>query len=187
MSRAYRISVAESVRRHVRVKDGIATSLELLAILPEARMAELLAAELEKLGFEREGDRLRRVDDDGIEIEVDPRTGAVMVRIAAEAEVELKEQQSAPSARENDPEAKERLRRRVLQSLEGKVAAHEEKLRQEVSARLESKLRDLRKELDGAVGRCLGEALKEKARTLGEIEEISEDEEGGSLTIRVRV
>jgi hypothetical protein len=110
-----------------------------------------------------------------------------MVRIAAEAEVELKEQQSAPSARENDPEAKERLRRRVLQSLEGKVAAHEEKLRQEVSARLESKLRDLRKELDGAVGRCLGEALKEKARTLGEIEEISEDEEGGSLTIRVRV
>jgi hypothetical protein len=187
MSRAYRISVAESLRRHVRVKDGFATRLELLAILPEARMAELLAAELEKVGFERDGDRLRRVDDDGVEIEVDARSGEVTVRIAAEADVEVKEQQTAVSARDNDREAEERLRRRVLQSLEGKVAAQEETLRQEVSAKLEKKLRDLRKELDGAVGRCLGEALKEKARTMGEIEEISEDEEGGSLTIRVRV
>jgi hypothetical protein len=44
MSRAYRIAVSESLRRHLKVEDGVATTLEVLEILPREPMAELLAA-----------------------------------------------------------------------------------------------------------------------------------------------
>ena len=53
--------------------------------------------------------------------------------------------------------------------------------------KLEKKLGDLRKELDSVTTRVTAEALKEKARTLGEIEELHEDSETGELTIKVRL
>ena len=56
MSRAYRITVAESLSRHVQVDDGVCSNLEVLPILEKDRMGELLAAELEQKGFVREGD-----------------------------------------------------------------------------------------------------------------------------------
>ncbi|MGZ3478136.1 MAG: hypothetical protein ACXVCJ_26805, partial [Polyangiales bacterium] len=51
MSRAYRIRVSESIERIVHVEDGVATSLEILPILPKERMQELLAKELEGAGL----------------------------------------------------------------------------------------------------------------------------------------
>lgn len=52
---------------------------------------------------------------------------------------------------------------------------------------LEGKLRDLRAELDSIANRVTAEALKVRASQLGEIREITEDPETGSLTIKVRV
>src|SRR5205823_6456801 len=60
MSRAYRISITESLRRHVQVEDGIRTTLEVLPVLAKERMGALPGAELEKRGFKREGDKVRR-------------------------------------------------------------------------------------------------------------------------------
>jgi len=54
MSRAYRISVRESLRRVLRAHDRVSTQLELLEILSPEEMAELLSLELEKGGFERQ-------------------------------------------------------------------------------------------------------------------------------------
>ena len=48
MSRAYRVSVSESLSKEVRVEDGLCSRLELLPILPKERLGELLAKELEK-------------------------------------------------------------------------------------------------------------------------------------------
>ena len=55
MSRAYRIRVQESLRRVIRASDHVSTDLELLDILPPEQMSELLAQELQKRGFERDG------------------------------------------------------------------------------------------------------------------------------------
>ena len=187
MSRAYRISVSESIRRHIRVEDGIAAPLELLDILPREQMAELLAAELAGLGLERDGNVARRIDDDGLEIHVDLAEGRVTVKQAAEAEVELEEERAGHAGRPDDAQAKERLRKAVRRDLERKADARQEKLQRELTAKLEGKLRELQAELDGAVNRATGEALKRKAAQLGEIEEISEDAETGSMTIKVRV
>ena len=53
MSRAYRISVKESVHRVIKAEDSVCTQLEVLEVLPPEQMAGLLADELEKRGFKK--------------------------------------------------------------------------------------------------------------------------------------
>ena len=79
MSRAYRISIKESLSRHVQVDDGVCSQLELLPILSKERMRELLGAELSEKGFVREGDTASRKEGDGITTTVDLITGEVNV------------------------------------------------------------------------------------------------------------
>lgn len=188
MSRAYRIAVSETLRRHVQVEDGVQTKLELLQVLPADRMGALLAAELKKLGFE-EGEppeTLQRQDDDGIEVTIDKKSGSVTVRLRADKQLELHDQRVLVTNGDPDDAQKE-LRKRSLTTLERQADHETETLRQQVTAKLERKLRDLHAELDGAVGRVTREALKEKASQMGEIEELSEDEQTGAMTIRVRL
>ena len=52
---------------------------------------------------------------------------------------------------------------------------------------LEGALVDLRGELDRVVNRVTAEALKRKASRLGQIKEMTEDPEAGSLTIVLEV
>src|SRR5207253_1669576 len=80
MSRAYKIKVKESARHVLRASDHVSTQLELLAILPPERMAELLANELKRRGFVKQGPTLVRRGQDGIVVEVDPATMAVSVK-----------------------------------------------------------------------------------------------------------
>jgi hypothetical protein len=56
-----------------------------------------------------------------------------------------------------------------------------------VTDRLEGQLRDLRQELDQVVNRVTAESLKRKAAQLGQIKEMTEDPQAGSLTIVVEV
>ena len=53
--------------------------------------------------------------------------------------------------------------------------------------RREAQLGDIRAELDRAVNRATAEALKQKAAQIGQIKQITDDEEAGSLTIVVEV
>ena len=188
MSRAYRIAVSETLRRHVKVGDGVQTSVELLPILAADRMCDLLAAELEALGFERDGHLARRIDEDGTEVTVDLQEGTVTVRLSAEADLELSRKASGSVyAREQAAAAEAKLRAQLGKDLERQAEIRTEELSREVSERLERKLRDLQREIDGAVSRATGKALEEKAASMGEIEEIERDEETGAVTIRVRV
>lgn len=188
MSRAYRISVKESLSRHVQVEDGVSSSLELLPILEKERMRELLAAELVQRGFTREGQLAKRDEGKGVTVEVDLETGEVTVSAEGHKNVDLETQRTTVVDRDaGGMEAKEKhLRDAAKEALERDAAAHEAALQREVTARLEGKLKDLRQELDGAVNRVTGEALKQRARELGEVQEIHE-EPNGSLTIKVRV
>lgn len=184
MSRAYRISASESTQRHVVVEDGVCTALEMLEVLPQESMCELLAAELEKRGFKRDGDIAKRVDKDGVEITVNLKDGAVNVRLAAERDIEVKVERSALVAEES-VDAQERLNAETRRAMEKQVDQRTEKARQDVTARLEKKLKELQSELDQVSNRVTAEALKVKAKQLGDIEEITEDA-NGSMTIKVR-
>ena len=78
------------------------------------------------------------------------------------------------------------LRDAAKQALEREAKAEEDALRRKVTEQLEGKLRDLKEELDGAVNRVTGTALKQRAAELGQVEEVHE-EANGSITIKVRV
>ncbi|MGV3623722.1 MAG: hypothetical protein ACO1OB_23080 [Archangium sp.] len=188
MSRAYRISVKESLSRHVQVEDGVSSSLELLPILEKERMRELLAAELSARGFERDGNTSSRKEAGGITIEINLDNGEVTVTAEGHRSVNLETERSSVVEEDRDNvQARElHLREVAKQALEREVAAEQETLRREVTERLEGHLRDVRTELDGVVNRVTGTALKQRAAELGQVEEVHE-EPNGNLTIKVRV
>ena len=190
MSRAYRIAVKGSVERIVHVDDGVCTSLELLPILPKERMSEHLADELVRRGFARDGNVASRSVEDGILVEVELDTGRVTVRIDSDVAIDVKGRREA-AMREGTPEKIEEARQKIateLQaSLESEAEMQAQRGRREATAKLEARLKDLRQELDGVVNRVTAQALKEKARQMGEVQEIVEDEKTGALTIKVKL
>lgn len=187
MSRAYRVTVRGSVHRVVHVEDGVCTSLELLPILPPERTAELLGDELERRGFTRADGVARRVSEDGVIVEVELATGTVSVKAEATAEIAIDKERSERVAEEVLERGTRAAQERVEREAEREAAVAEQKAKGDVAAKLERKLSDLRRELDGVTSRVTADALKEKARALGEIEEMHEDAESGELTIKVRL
>ena len=190
MSRAYRVSVSESLRKVVRGSDHVSTDIELLEVLPKEDMASLLEAELAGQGFERKGDALIKSVDDVI-IEIDPATGKVTVTAELHEEVDLKQQTDGWADEDygsaGKRKAEKRLRKEAKRGLERQAQSREEKLTQEATEQLEGVLRDLQGELDGVVNRVTAQALKQKAAQIGEIKEITEDTENGSMTIVLEV
>jgi hypothetical protein len=186
MSRSIQIRVAESVVRTVHVEDGVQSPLEMLPILAAERMADLLASELEKLGFTRDGDVARRTDPDGIEIAVDLRAATVTVKIAADAKLAEEIELTARTYDGGEKNTREQLRDQAISELDDRLAAQTEALRKEVTKKLEGKLGDLKQELDAAIGRATVAALTERAGQLGRIESVVADQ-AGNVTIRVKV
>jgi hypothetical protein len=189
MSRSYRISVRETLRRVVRAKDHVESQLELLEVLPAEQMTELLAEELLRRGFERRDDTLVREQGD-IEVTVDLKTGTVTVSATTAREVELEERASGYSYDSSGPGAKEvekRLGEQLRRSLEKNAEGHEKQLQSEVTDLLEGELGDITAELDQAVNRATAEALKRKAAQMGRIKHMADDPESGSLTIVVEL
>lgn len=185
MSRSIQIRVSESMVRTVHVEDGVQSPLEMLPVLPAERMADLLARELERLGFQRDGNTATRVDRDGMEVTVDLAAATVTVKLGADArlaeEVELVRRVAV------DPTgATDRLRGEAVDALESRIAARTDELRRAVTAQLENKLAELRSELDGAIGRATVAALTERAAQLGHIEDIAADD-AGNVTIKVKL
>lgn len=189
MSRAYRIRVQETLRRVLRARDGVSTQLELLEILPPEQMAQLLGDELERRGFQRKGPILEKKLD-GITVTVDAASGTVSVLAEASAEVcieDTKERRGFEETEANRRKAEKLLREELRQDLAERADAQEGKLQGEVTDRLERQLGDLRKDLDQVVNRVTAEALKLKAAQLGQIKELTEDPQSGSLTIVLEV
>ena len=190
MSRAYRISVRESLRKMIKGTDHVSSELELLQILPKENMASLLVGELEQRGFRREGNVLVREDDGGT-VTIDPSSGSIKVatEICEEIELENTSQGWADEdfGRRGRAEAEESLRKRAQKDLARQADGKEQRLTEKATAQLEGVLRDLQTELDEVVNRVTAEALKQKAAQIGEIKQVTEDLENGSMTIVVDV
>jgi hypothetical protein len=190
MSRAYRIRVRESVSRVITGKDRVSTQLEILEVLPPEQMAELLREELEDRGFEREGEVMVRRQDDGITVTVDPKTGVVTVEVEGEQKVDIQKEREGSAWDDVGPGAEHTrkvLKDQLKKDLEKEVERETEKLQKQVTDRLEGELTGLRQELDQAVNKVTGEALKQKAGQMGTIKEVTEDPQSGNVTIVVEV
>ncbi|HEX4420192.1 MAG TPA: hypothetical protein VH165_19890 [Kofleriaceae bacterium] len=186
MSRAIQVRVSESVVRTIHVEDGVASPLEMLPILAPERMADHLARELEGLGFQRTGNTCQRTEPDGTEITVDLVGAMVTVVLGAGAKLDESVELIAHVPVETRNRTEVNLREDAVRALDERLAARTEELRRAVTKQLEAKLGDLKRELDGAIGRATVGALTEKAQQLGHIEE-THDDGAGNVTIRVRL
>ncbi len=190
MSRSYRISVRECVNKVIRAEDHVSTNLEMLEVLPPEQMAGLLSDELERRGFRREADGTLVRRDRDVTVAVDPAKGTVTVRTEVEEKVTVegaRDGRALDEAGRHAQGVRESLRKELQRDLQKKAAEKETGLQSKVTDRLEAQLGGLRKELDEAVNRVTAEALKRKAAQLGQIKEITEDPQAGSLTIVVEV
>jgi hypothetical protein len=189
MSRAYRISVSESQNRVVRAEDHVSTHLELIEVLPCDQMSALLAEELKKQGFEEKDGQLVRKDEE-VNIAVNPDTGEVTVSSQGSQKVKLsttRDGRSYDQAGTNAKAVKEELKKEAQKDLDRQADQKTADLQTKVTDRLEGHLGDVRAELDQVVNRVTAAALKQKAAQLGQIKEITEDAQSGSLTIVVEV
>jgi hypothetical protein len=189
MSRAYRIRVRESLKRVLRAHDKVSTQLEILEILPPEQMAQLLGEELERRGFERRGQAMVR-QQRGVTVSVDCETGEVTVQGEASEKVSLEAEREGHAYDDVGPrakKAKEALREDLKKHLESQARKREAELQTQVTDKLEGQLIDLRGDLDQAVNRVTAEALKTKAAQMGQIKEITEDAQTGSMTIVLEV
>lgn len=188
MSRQYRVRVRETMRRVIKAEDHVRSQLELLEVLPAREMAELLAEELARRGFERQNDVLVRTQDD-VEVTVELATGAVTVRATSEKSVALEAEKTGYAYDEDGSsrEAKKRLGEQLRASLEKEAQTQAKKLQTELTDRLEARLGDVGAELDQAVNRATAEALKRKASQMGRVKQMADDPQTGSLTIVVEL
>lgn len=184
MSRPYRVRVAETVRRHVVVEDGVECGLDLLQILPCEEQTQILAEELSRRGFTVTGDVAGRTTDTGVVIEVSLEEQRVTIKKRREKNIV---QTADRTLQSNTAEATEDHRAIVRQQAERLIEGQKEADRRALTAELEREIGDLRAELDEVAVKVTQEALRRKASRMGEVESISEDPETGSMTIRIRV
>src|SRR5215475_3218643 len=114
MSRSYRISVRECINRTIKAEDKITTKLEVLEILPPEQMAGLLADELEKQGFKRDGNQL-----------VKEETGEVTVSAAASESTKVEGELHGRAYDDVGPHAgqvRDNLKGELQKNLEKKVS-----------------------------------------------------------------
>ena len=187
MSRAYRIKVSQSLRRVIRAEDHVSSQLEILEILPPEQMADLLGRELQQQGYTVE-DGVATRNEGGVTVTVELATGTVTVKAEAAQGVELTGEKQGVAYEEVDQaQAKDNLRKQLTRELEEDAARQEQALQGQITEQLEAELANLRCELDTAVNRATAQALKEKAAQIGQIKDMTEDPESGSLTIVVEV
>jgi hypothetical protein len=194
MSRAYRVKVRETLRQVIRAEDHIGTRLELLEILPREATAELLRRELIGRGFQPQdkdgtGNLVRRRD--GVTITIDPEAGTVTVRAESDQEIEhvaVREGTTYDdSGRAGRARTEEQLREGLRKEFEQEAQKQTAQLQRQVTDRLERHLLELQPELDQVANRVTAEALKLKAAQIGQIKEMTEDPQTGSLTIVLEV
>lgn len=191
MSRAYRIRqtvrVRDSLSRDVRAHDEICTDLEILEILPPEEMADLLRGTLKNRGFEPDDEGRMVRQTDGVTVRIDPESGEVTVSIEATSRVEVELSKEVEVGDATSSVQRERLREQLRQELEDKASHEEAEARLRVSGEMEAALGGLSEELERVVNEVTREALKQKAARVGQIKELTEDPESGSLTIKVEV
>src|SRR6516162_3401489 len=123
MSRAYRVSVRECQNRTIRAEDHVSTQLEILEVLPPEQMAGLLADELERRGFQRDGTRLVRKQN-GVTVTVETTTATVTVAAEVAEEAVIQAERSDRAFDDAGPHAKvvrENLKQQLEKDIDNKA------------------------------------------------------------------
>ena len=194
MSYAYRVTVSRTVQETVKGKDSSKNKVELTEILPKEKMREMLERALEKRGFERQKDGTLTRTKDGVTETFDPKkmevtataevAGDIKKQKTVQAVGDARSQRDAASQRAHaEAEVGGRLEKEIAVT-EGERAAKRGELEREAKKRLDETEQARVRDLNDATLDVYQEAVKEKAKTLGTVKEMTEsrnaDGKGGS-------
>lgn len=181
--RPWKLTAAPPVHKTVVAEDHVETKIDLPPFVPPEEAVALLREELRRRHFaEGEGGAMVQ-QRNGVRVEVGPPGGGVRISVEASEEVELPPDNPSPcSCRMRD-----KLEEGLSAAQQRPLSGERERLQRAVTSRLEGSLARLGCELEGIAHRVTAEALKAKARRLGEVKQITEDPQAGSLTIVVEV
>ena len=193
MSQTYKVRVKQTLRDTVSVGREWRQKIDLLQLLPADRMGGLLAFELEKDGWHKAQNGKVTKKHDDFDLEFDPVTRQLKIVYEQEQNVELDIDREVNVYDHFDDEsrANQQGHQKVIQEAGGELQEEAKLLQKEMLEELESTQDDVLREIDqmiqDKVEKAQIEALKEKARSLGDVQSISENTEAGEVTIRIKV
>tara|TARA_Y100000589_G_scaffold77713_1_gene71468 strand:- start:1278 stop:1859 length:582 start_codon:yes stop_codon:yes gene_type:complete len=193
MSQTYKVRVKQTLRDTVSVGREWRQKIDLLQLLPADRMGGLLALELEKDGWQRAQDGKVSKEHDQFDLEFDPVTRQLKIVYEQEKEVEMDvdREVNVYDYADDESRANREGHRKVIQEADGELQEEVQLLEKEMLTELESTqdqmLEEIDKMIQEKVEKAQIEALKEKAKSLGDIQSVSENTEAGEITIRVKV
>ena len=193
MSQTYKVRVKQTLRDTVNVGREWRQKIDLLQLLPSDRMGGLLALELEKDGWHKAQDGKVTKKHDQFDLEFDPVTRQLKIVYEQEQDIELDIDREIDvyDYADDESRANREGHLKVIQEADGELKEEAQLLEKEMLKELESTQEQMLQEIDemmhDKVEKAQIEALKEKARNLGDIQSISENIEAGEVTIRIKV
>lgn len=185
MSFPYRVTVSRTVQETVTEKDQSRNKVDLTPILESGRMRDLLVEALLRRGFEKQEDGTLVRTKDGVREVFDPNT--MEVTASAEVSGDIKKEKTVEARgdswrREEAERSRKHVEAEVGKRLEKELAvtdAERQEKQRELSAEAAKRLQESEKrrmqDLNEATLDVYADALKEKARTLGEVKEVHEN------------
>lgn len=185
MSFPYRVTVSRTVHETVHEKDQSRNKIDLTPILDSGRMRDLLVEALKKRGFVEQKDGTLVRSRDGVTETFDPQT--MEVTATSEVSGEIRKEKTVEARgdawrRDEAERSRKHVEAEVGARLEKELAvtdAERQEKRRELAAEAAKRLADSEsrrmQDLNDATLDVYSDAIKEKARTLGEVKEIHEN------------
>ena len=190
MSRAYWVKLSSSVSETVNAKDKSVHRIDLGAVVPEGEMSELLEGALEASGWEKGEDGVyEKTLEDGVRLVWDLDAQEVEALVE---ESETVSRNVHVEGRGYDRSTARREAKRMLEQEEGAardaINSEAERLQQKLSEKLDENEAARVKEINGVLQKTYAEALKRKARRLGNVTSITESNtEDGEYQLTITI
>jgi hypothetical protein len=192
MSHTYKVKRKETIRNTVKVNEEWKSLVETLPILPQVEMAKLLSQELSKENDWSKTENIHKKEDGNWSIEYDEDSMLLSIQYDDEKTFEREEMievQGYNPGYDDEPLiqkaveiAKEKFKNESVE-----VKEYEQTAKTKLKNEIEPKLNEIEELFQDLVEVVQVEALKTKARNIGEIESISEDKESGEIKIIVKI
>lgn len=185
-SRPWRLTVRESLRETQVSEDSVTSVLDIPSLVNPDRQRQIVERVLRQRGFSEDDDGQMSRRRGGTVTRIDPSSGVITVSASDQQDVDLDAVGDLPECSPCANRSRERVREGLRKSLRSSADQRQEELQRQTTDRLEKELVSLGCEMEAVANEVTSSALKAKARELGDIKSISQDDKG-NMTIVIEV
>lgn len=175
MSRAYWVKLSSSVTETIHASDKATHKIDLEAVVPEGEMKDIVARALEETGWTKAGDHQyeKQLGDTKLVWDLDKSVVEATVEKKQDVEKTFEVEGRAYSQDQARQEAKRQIQEKEKQARD-QIGSEEERLQRELTKSLEEGEAGRVREVNEVLQRVYSEAVKRKAKRLGNILSVQE-------------